>query len=74
MCYDDASRTASVHALRVGLFPDPIEKTRVETLYKLWFEQRHRIFHLDPLMPILLGKEDALDIIEQTLNTINDAY
>ena len=74
MCYDDASRTASVHALRVGLFPDPIEKTRVETLYKLWFEQRHRIFHLDHLMPILLGKEDALDIIEQTLNTINDAY
>lgn len=74
MCYDDTSRTASVHTLRVGLFPDPTEKTRVETLYKLWFEQRHRIFHLDPLMPILLGKEDALDIIEQTLNTINDAY
>ena len=74
MCYDDVSRTASVHTIKVGLFPDPIEKARVETLYKLWFEQRHRIFHLDPLMPILLGKEDALDIIDQTLNTINDAY
>lgn len=74
MCYDDTSRTASVHTLRAGLFPDAAEKNRVETLYKLWFEQRHRIFHLDPLMPILLGKEDALDIIEQTLNTINDAY
>lgn len=74
MCYDDVNRTASVHTLRAGLFPDPTEKARVETLYKLWFEQRHRIFHLDPLMPILLGKEDALDIIEQCLNTINNAY
>ena len=74
MCYDDVNRIASVHTLRVGLFPDPVEKARVETLYKLWFEQRHRIFHLDPLMPILLGKEDALDIIDQTLNIINDAY
>ena len=74
MCYDGVSRTASVHHQKAGLFTDPIEKARVETLYKLWFEQRHRIFHLDPLMPILLGKEDALDIIEQTLKTINDAY
>ena len=74
MCYDGASRTASVHPRRAGLFPDPIEKARVEALYKLWKEQRHRIFHLDPLMPILLGKEDALDIIDQTLKTINDAY
>lgn len=74
MCYDDASLTASVHPSRTALFPDPIEKARVETLYKLWFEQRHRIFHLDPLMPILLCKEDALDIIEQSLNTINNAY
>lgn len=74
MCYDGASRTASVHPHRAGLFPDPIEKARVEALYKLWNEQRHRIFHLDPLMPILLGKEDALDIIDQTLKTINDAY
>lgn len=74
MCYDDANRTASVHTGRLHLFPDSVEKTRVETLYKLWFEQRHRIFHLDPLMPIHLGKEDALDIIEQSLNTINNAY
>ena len=74
MCYDGVSRTASVHPHRAGLFPDPTEKARVEALYKLWFEQRHRIFHLDPLMPILLEKEDALDIIDQTLKTINDAY
>jgi len=74
MCYDDASLTASVHSSKVALFPDPVEKARVETLYKLWFEQRHRIFHLDPLMPILLNKEDALDIIEQSLNTMNNAY
>lgn len=74
MCYDDVNLTASVHPTKVALFPDPIEKVRVETLYKLWFEQRHRIFHLDPLMPILLSKEDALDIFEQSLNIINNAY
>lgn len=74
MNYDTASLTASVHPSKTALFHDPLEKARVETLYKLWFEQRHRIFHLDPLMPILLNKEDAIDIIEQSLNTINNAY
>ena len=74
MSYDDVNRTANVYHTKIGLFPDPVEKARVETLYKLWFEQRHRIFHLDPLMPILLSKEDALDIVEQSLNTINNAY
>ncbi len=74
MCYDDVNLTAIVHPSKVALFPDSQEKARVETLYKLWFEQRHRIFHLDPLMPILLNKEDALDIIEQSLNTMNNAY
>ena len=74
MTYDNTTGVASVFHTHSAKFADAAEKTRVETLYKLWFEQRHRIFHLDPLMPIHLSKEDALDIIEQTLITINNAY
>lgn len=58
----------------VVLFPDAVERTRVEKLYALLCQQRHRIFHFDSLTPILLSKNDALDILDQTLKTINDAY
>lgn len=74
MCYDDSTLSASVHPSQLALFTDPAEKSRVESLYALLQQQRHRIFHLDPMMPILLSKDNALDIIEQSLITINNAY
>ena len=72
--YDDATSSASIEPGQIGLFPDAVEKDRVEKLYALLCQQRHRIFHFDPMTPILLSKEDAIDIFEQTLNSINNAY
>lgn len=72
--YDPATRMASVEPPQQKLFSDASEKNRVEVLYSLLNQQRHRIFHVDPLMPLILPKDDALDIIEQSLKTINDAY
>ena len=56
------------------VLPDTTEKIRVENLYALLCQQRHRIFHLDPFSPILLDKENALDIVEETLKRMNDTY
>jgi len=72
--YDEATRVASIEPGADALFPDAVERTRVEKLYALLCQQRHRIFHFDSLTPILLSKNDALDILDQTLKTINDAY
>lgn len=72
--YNETTLTASVETRHLGLFPDASEKTRVETLYALLNQQRHRIFHVDPLMPLIISKEDALDIVEQSLKTINNVY
>lgn len=72
--YDEATQLATVEPVQAGLFPDEIEKEQVEKLYALLCQQRHSIFHFDPMTPIILPKEDAIDILEQTLRTINDAY
>ena len=72
--YDDTTRVASVETEQLKLFPDATEKERVEKLYALLCQQRYKIFHFDPLMPLPLGKEDALDVVEETLKSINDAY
>lgn len=72
--YDDTTLTASLESSGLKVFTDAIEKTRVERLYALLCQQRHRIFHFDALSPVLLDKELALDIIEDTLKSINDAY
>lgn len=72
--YDDTTRIASFEPAHEGLFTDPIEKTRVKSLYALLRQQRHRIFHFDTMTPIILSKEDAIDILEETLKTINNAY
>lgn len=72
--YDDTTLTASLEPLGLTVFTDATEKTRVESLYALLCQQRHRIFHFDALSPVLLEKEIALDIIEETLKSINDAY
>lgn len=72
--YDEINHVASVEPEHITLFPDTKEKSRVETLYSLLCQQRHRIFHLDPFTPIIISKNDALDIVEVSLNTINDAY
>lgn len=74
LMYDDVARAASVDPSRVCLFSDVAEKDRVEKLYALLCQQRHRIFHYDPLTPLILDKDDAIDVLEETLNTINDAY
>ena len=74
LMYDDVARAASVDPSKVYLFPDTEEKERVEKLYALLCQQRHRIFHYDPMSPIILSKEDAIDVLEETLNIINDAY
>ena len=72
--YDDVTRIASFEPAQEGLFIDPTEKDRVKSLYALLRQQRHRIFHFDTMAPIILSKEDAIDILEETLKTINDAY
>ena len=72
--YDDVARVASVDSSMACLFSDAAEKDRVEKLYALLCQQRHRIFHYDPLTPLILDKDDAIDVLEETLKTINDAY
>ena len=72
--YDYTTRVASIEPGADPLFTDADERNRIEKLYALLCQQRHRIFHFDPLTPILLSKNDALDILDQTLKTINDAY
>jgi hypothetical protein len=72
--YDDVARVASVDSSKACLFSDAAEKDRVEKLYALLCQQRHRIFHYDPLTPLILDKDDAIDVLEETLKTINDAY
>lgn len=72
--YDDTTLIAEIEQDHVRLFPDTTERTRVENLYALLCQQRHRIFHLDPFSPILLDKENALDIVEETLKRMNDTY
>lgn len=72
--FDEATQLASVEPVQAGLFPDATEKALVEKLYALLCQQRHRIFHFDPMTPIILSKEDAIDILQHTLKTINDAY
>lgn len=72
--YDENLRVASVEPAKEGLFTDAVEKSRVECLYALLRQQRHRLFHFDQMSPILLSKDDAKDILEETLKTINDAY
>lgn len=72
--YNEATRMASVEPAQEGLFPDPVEKDRVEKLYAWYCQHRHRIFHVDPMTPLETSKEDAIEVLEQTLKTINDAY
>lgn len=72
--YDEATHVASIEPGADALFTDADERNRIEKLYALLCQQRHRIFHFDSLTPILLSKNDALDILDQTLKTINDAY
>lgn len=72
--YDDNTSKAQIHPSKIPFFTDMIVKERVERLYALFHQQRHRIFHLDPLSPIILSKKDALDIVELSLIAINDAY
>ena len=74
LAYDDVSRIASVDPSKVSLFPNSKEKDRIEKFYALLCQQRHRIFHFDTLMPLILDKDDAIEILEETLKTINDAY
>jgi hypothetical protein len=74
MRYEEATRVASVDPSKVGLFTDVVERERVEKLYALLYQNRHRIFHYDTMTPIILSKEDAIDVLEETLKTINDAY
>lgn len=74
LMYDDVARVASVDSSMACLFSDAAEKDRVEKLYALLCQQRHRIFHYDPLTPLILDKDDAIDVLEETLKTINDAY
>lgn len=74
MRYEETTRVASVDPSKVGLFTDVAERERVEKLYALLYQNRHRIFHYDTMTPIVLSKEDAIDVLEETLKTINNAY
>ena len=72
--YDDSNNTATVLPPHDSTIGDSNIQIRIEQLYVLLNEQRHRVFHLDLLAPLHLCKEDAVSIIEDTLAKIENAF
>lgn len=52
--------------------PDTNTHQRLVNLYTLFYNKRHSLFHVDSLTPIITSREDALSIVDETLDALNN--
>lgn len=74
LTYDASNSTASVLSPFDAIIGDSVFQSRIEYLYVLLNQHRHRLFHYDPLTPIYLCKDDAVSIIDEILSKIDGVF